>query len=90
PLDTVGVIGGGTMGAGIVVALLDAGLPTVMVEQDDAALERGRKRVEQVYDLLVKKGRMTADERRARLARFTGATHYDALAGADLIIEAVF
>lgn len=90
PLDSVGVIGGGTMGAGIVVALLDAGLPTVMVEQDDAALERGRKRVEQVYDLLVKKGRMTADERGARLARFTGATNYDALAGADLIIEAVF
>ncbi len=90
PLDRVGVIGGGTMGAGIVVALLDAGLPTVMIEQDDAALERGRKRVEQVYDLLLKKGRMTADERAARLARFTGATSYDALADADLIIEAVF
>ncbi len=90
PLERVGVIGGGTMGAGIVVALLDAGLPTVMVEQDDAALERGRKRVEQVYDLLVKKGRMTADERGARLGRYTGATSYDALADADLIIEAVF
>ena len=90
PRDRVGVIGGGTMGAGIVVALLDAGLPTVMIEQDEAALERGRKRVEQVYDLLLKKGRMTADERAARLARFTGATSYDALADADLIIEAVF
>lgn len=89
-LDSVGVIGGGTMGAGIAVAVLDAGLPVVMVEQDEAALARGRQRVEHVYDLLVDKGRMSADERAARLARFTGATDYAALGGADLIIEAVF
>ncbi|MGE8656365.1 MAG: 3-hydroxyacyl-CoA dehydrogenase NAD-binding domain-containing protein [Achromobacter sp.] len=89
-LDSVGVIGGGTMGAGIAVAVLDAGLPVVMVEQDDAALARGRQRVEHVYDLLVGKGRMTADERAARLARLTGATDYAALGEADLIIEAVF
>ena len=44
------------MGAGIAVALLDAGLPVVMVEQDDAALARGRQRVEHVYDLLAGKG----------------------------------
>ena len=89
-LDKIGVVGGGTMGAGIAVAVLDAGLPVVMVEQDDAALERGRARVAQVYDLLVKKGRITAQERDARLAGFTGATTYDALDDADLIIEAVF
>ena len=89
-LERVGIVGGGTMGAGIAVAVLDAGLPVVMVEQDDAALARGRARVEQVYDLLVKKGRITADERAARMARYTGATHYDALGEADLIIEAVF
>lgn len=89
-LDSVGVIGGGTMGAGIAVAVLDAGLPVVMVEQDEAALARGRQRVEHVYDLLVGKGRMTADERATRLARFTGATDYGALGEADLIIEAVF
>src|SRR5690606_30514231 len=69
---------------------LDAGLPVAMVEQDDAALERGRARVAQVYDLLVGKGRMSADERAERLARFTGSTGYEALADADLIIEAVF
>ena len=77
-------------GAGIAVALLDAGLPVVMVEQDDAALARGRQRVEHVYDLLAGKGRMSADERAARLARLTGATDYAALADADLVIEAVF
>ncbi|MCF7770103.1 3-hydroxyacyl-CoA dehydrogenase NAD-binding domain-containing protein [Achromobacter pulmonis] len=89
-LDSVGVIGGGTMGAGIAVAVLDAGLPVIMVEQDAAALARGRQRVEHVYDLLVGKGRMTADERATRLARLTGATDYAALGAADLIIEAVF
>ncbi|WP_315131476.1 3-hydroxyacyl-CoA dehydrogenase NAD-binding domain-containing protein [Achromobacter marplatensis] len=89
-LEKIGVVGGGTMGAGIAVSVLDAGLPVVMVEQDDAALERGRARVAHVYDLLQKKGRITADERDARMARFTGATTYDALDDADLIIEAVF
>ncbi|WP_447989632.1 3-hydroxyacyl-CoA dehydrogenase NAD-binding domain-containing protein [Achromobacter spanius] len=89
-LDKIGVVGGGTMGAGIAVSVLDAGLPVVMVEQDDAALERGRARVAQVYDLLLKKGRITAEERDGRLARLTGATTYDALSDADLIIEAVF
>lgn len=89
-LNKIGVVGGGTMGAGIAVSVLDAGLPVVMVEQDDAALERGRARVAQVYDLLVKKGRITAEERDGRLARLTGATTYDALSDADLIIEAVF
>ena len=89
-LDKIGVVGGGTMGAGIAVSVLDAGLPVVMVEQDDAALERGRARVAQVYDRLVKNGRISAQERDARLARLTGATTYDALDDADLIIEAVF
>lgn len=89
-LETIGIVGGGTMGAGIAVAVLDAGLPVVMVEQDEAALERGRARVANVYELLVKKGRISDDERQARLARLTGATTYDALDNADLIIEAVF
>ncbi|NGT18438.1 3-hydroxyacyl-CoA dehydrogenase NAD-binding domain-containing protein [Achromobacter insolitus] len=89
-LERIGIVGGGTMGAGIAVAALDAGFPVTMVEQDDAALERGRARVAQVYDLLLKKGRLTPQERESRLARFTGATDYGALDDADLIIEAVF
>ena len=89
-LDKVGVVGGGTMGAGIAVAMLDAGLPVVMIEQDEPALERGRARVAQVYDRLVKNGRLSAQDRDARLARLTGATSYDALDDADLIVEAVF
>ena len=61
-----------------------------MVEQDEAALARGRARVDQVYARLVGKGRMSEDERAARMNRWQGATTYDALGEADLIIEAVF
>jgi 3-hydroxyacyl-CoA dehydrogenase len=89
-IDSVGVVGGGTMGAGITVAALDAGLPVTMIERDEASLARGRAHVEKVYDGLVAKGRMTPDAKAAVMARYTGSTAYDALAGVDLVIEAVF
>jgi 3-hydroxyacyl-CoA dehydrogenase len=89
-IERVGVVGGGTMGAGIAVAVLDAGLPVTMVERDDEALARGRKHVEKVYDGLIAKGRITPDAKNATMARFNGSTSYDALAQADLVIEAVF
>ncbi|HEU5435716.1 MAG TPA: 3-hydroxyacyl-CoA dehydrogenase NAD-binding domain-containing protein [Telluria sp.] len=90
PIDSVGVVGGGTMGAGITVSALDAGLPVTMIERDDASLARGRAHVEKVYDGLVAKGRMTAQAKAAVMARWSGSTAYDALAQADLVIEAVF
>ncbi|MCD0504324.1 3-hydroxyacyl-CoA dehydrogenase, partial [Bordetella petrii] len=90
PLQQAGVIGGGTMGAGIAVSMLDAGLQVIMVEQDEAALARGRARVEQVYDLLIKKGRLDAAGKAGRMGRYTGTTDYAALGNADLIVEAVF
>ncbi|NIE68326.1 3-hydroxyacyl-CoA dehydrogenase NAD-binding domain-containing protein [Burkholderia sp. Ax-1719] len=89
-IETVGVVGGGTMGAGIAVAVLDAGLPVTMIERDDASLARGRAHVEKVYDGLIAKGRMKPEAKDAILARFSGSTSYDALAQVDLVIEAVF
>lgn len=90
PINSIGVVGGGTMGAGIAVAVLDAGLPVTMIERDDEALARGRKHVEKVYDGLIVKGRITPESKNATMARFNGSTSYDALAQADLVIEAVF
>jgi 3-hydroxyacyl-CoA dehydrogenase len=90
PIQAAGVVGGGTMGAGIAVALLDAGLPVTMIERDDAALARGRANVAKVYDALVARGRMTAAARDAVLARWQGSTAFEALADVDLVIEAVF
>jgi 3-hydroxyacyl-CoA dehydrogenase len=89
-IGSVGVIGGGTMGAGIAVAVLDAGVPVTMVERDEPSLARGRANVEKVYDGLVQKGRMSPAAKAAVMARFTGSTSYDALAQSDLVIEAVF
>jgi 3-hydroxyacyl-CoA dehydrogenase len=89
-IESAGIIGGGTMGAGIAVAMLDAGLPVTMIERDEPSLARGRQHVEKVYDGLIAKGRMTPEAKAAVMARFSGSTSYDALAQADIVVEAVF
>ena len=89
-MQTVGVIGGGTMGAGIAVAMLDAGLHVTMIERDDAALALGSARVEKVYDGLISKHRLTAQGKADILQRFATSTDYVALSQADLVVEAVF
>lgn len=90
PIAVCGIIGGGTMGAGIAVAMLDAGLPVTMIERDEPSLARGRAHVEKVYDGLIRKGRLTPEARASVMARFSGSTSYGALAQADLVVEAVF
>jgi 3-hydroxyacyl-CoA dehydrogenase len=87
---SLAIIGGGTMGAGIAVAALDAGLPVVMVERDADSIARGVANVSKVYDGLVAKGRMTEVQKAATLARFKPSTDYADLADTDLVIEAVF
>ncbi|OWY34460.1 3-hydroxyacyl-CoA dehydrogenase NAD-binding domain-containing protein [Herbaspirillum aquaticum] len=89
-IEQIGVVGGGTMGAGIAVAVLDAGLPVTMIERDDEALARGRGHVEKTYDAQVAKGRLTQEARDAVLARLHGSTRYEDLSAADVVIEAVF
>ena len=89
-IEQIGVVGGGTMGAGIAVAVLDAGLPVTVIERDDEALARGRGHVEKVYDAQVAKGRLTQEARDAVLARLQGSTRYEDLSAADVVIEAVF
>jgi 3-hydroxyacyl-CoA dehydrogenase len=89
-LNSVGVIGGGTMGAGIAVSILNAGLPVTMVERDDESIARGRANVEKVYDALVVKGRMTGQDKARVMSRFNTSIRYAALAEVDLVIEAVF
>ena len=90
PIATAGIVGGGTMGAGIAVAMLDAGLPVTMIERDAESLARGRAHVEKVYDGLIAKNRMSPEAKAATMARFTGSTAYESLAQVDLVIEAVF
>jgi 3-hydroxyacyl-CoA dehydrogenase len=90
PLEQAAVIGAGTMGAGIAVAMLDAGIPTWLVEADQAALERGVARIVGIYGGQVGKGRITVAERDRRLSLLRPTLSYDDIVGADLVIEAVF
>lgn len=89
-LNKIGVIGGGTMGAGITVAALNAGLKVTMIERDDEAIQRGIQNVEKVYARNVTKGRMSEAQKDAVMTLYTPSTSYDDLSDADLIIEAVF
>jgi 3-hydroxyacyl-CoA dehydrogenase len=89
-LDRAAVIGAGTMGAGIAVALLDAGLPTALLEADQPSLDRGLARIAGIYDAQVQKATLTSAERDRRLARLRPTLAYADLAGAGVVIEAVF
>jgi 3-hydroxyacyl-CoA dehydrogenase len=90
PLHQAAVIGAGTMGAGIAVALLDAGIPLWLLETDQAALDRGMARIAGVYDGQVKKGKLASEERDRRLAHIRPTLSFEAIAQADVVIEAVF
>ncbi len=86
----VAVIGAGTMGGGIAMNFINARLPVVLVEAGEQALERGLATIRRNYDASVKKGKLTEAERDARLALLSPALSFDAIADADLVIEAVF
>ena len=89
-IETVGVIGAGTMGGGIAMNFLNAGIPVTMVEMTQAALDRGIGIIRRNYEASAAKGRMTQEQVDARMALITPALSIDVLGQADLIIEAVF
>jgi 3-hydroxyacyl-CoA dehydrogenase len=93
PLRTiarVGVIGAGTMGGGIAMNFLNAGLPVALLETKQEALDRGVATIRRNYENSAKKGKLTAEQVEARMALLTPTLSYDALADADLVVEAVF
>ncbi|SSC69959.1 unnamed protein product [Ciceribacter sp. T2.26MG-112.2] len=90
PIRKTAVIGGGTMGTGIAAALLDAGLPVVLIERDQAALDHGLATLRNLYRTNVERGRLTESETEARMAQLDGSTDYGVLSDVDLAIEAVF
>lgn len=90
-VKAIGVIGGGTMGAGITVAALLAGLDVTMVERDSSAAQAGADRVSGFLQGSVKRGKLSADKYDAIMANgFRASDSYDALSNADLVIEAAF
>ncbi|MEN5179779.1 3-hydroxybutyryl-CoA dehydrogenase [Comamonas testosteroni] len=87
-IQTVGVIGAGTMGNGIAQTCAVAGLQVVMVDISDAAVQKGLATVGASLDRLIKKEKITEADKTAALARIKGSTRYDDLKAAQLVIEA--
>jgi 3-hydroxyacyl-CoA dehydrogenase/enoyl-CoA hydratase/3-hydroxybutyryl-CoA epimerase len=86
----IGVLGAGFMGGGIAYVSALAGLDVVLIDRDPEAAEKGKAHSQALMDEQVKRGRATAAERDALLARIAPTADYVALKGCDLIIEAVF
>ncbi len=89
-IDGAAVIGSGTMGGGIAMNFANAGIPVFLVDVSQKALDAGLDKVRQNYARSVSSGRFSQDIMDERMALITGTTDYENVAGADIIIEAVF
>ncbi len=89
-VQKLGVIGAGMMGAGIAYVAANAGISVVLIDADQTAADRGRAHSETLLDKGIARRKVTPEKKAEVLARITATTDYAALAGCDLIIEAVF
>ena len=85
-----GIVGAGTMGGGIAISFANAGVPVTLLDVSEEAVERGRKSIADLYASMAKRGRISERQRDERLALISGATDYEALRDADVVVEAVF
>jgi len=90
PINSVAVIGAGTMGGGIAMCFANAGIPVKMVETSEEFLTRGMETIGKNYAVSVQRGRFTQGRVDEILSHFSGTTDYADLADVDLVIEAVF
>jgi len=90
PIRKVAVIGAGTMGGGIAMNFLNAGIPVVMLETKQEALDKGTGVMRKNYEAQVKKGKLKQDKLDERMGLLSTTLKYDDLKDADLVIEAVF
>jgi len=89
-IRSAGVIGAGTMGGGIAMALANAGIPVFLRDTEQAALDRGMATIRKNYERSVKSGRLTAAAAEERIARISPQLGWEGFDQADIIIEAVF
>jgi 3-hydroxyacyl-CoA dehydrogenase len=90
PVNSAAVIGAGTMGGGIAMNFANAGIPVLLKETDQAALDRGMNTIRKNYENTMKKGRLTQQQMDDRLKLIRPTLTYDGFADADMVIEAVF
>ena len=90
PVESVGIAGAGTMGGGIAMNFVNAGIPVVIVDTAQDALDRGLGRVRGLYEASAAKGKLAPEAVAQRMGLLTGALDVQALAQCDLVLEAVF
>jgi 3-hydroxyacyl-CoA dehydrogenase len=84
------VVGAGTMGGGIAMSYVNAGIPVLLKEVDDATLQRGLATIRKNYDVTMSKGKMTPEQVEKTMALITPTTSYDGFDQVDIVVEAVF
>lgn len=89
-INSVAVIGAGTMGGGIAMNFANAGIPVQILEMKQEALDKGLATIRKNYENTLKKGKLTQEKFEQRVKLITGTLSYEAIAQADLVIEAVF
>jgi 3-hydroxyacyl-CoA dehydrogenase len=90
PVNTVGIIGAGTMGGGIAMNFANVGIPVKIVETKQEALDRGLSVIRKNYERTAQRGGMTQDDVEKRMKLISGSLDLNALKDVDLVIEAVF
>ncbi|HEY2390519.1 MAG TPA: 3-hydroxyacyl-CoA dehydrogenase NAD-binding domain-containing protein [Candidatus Angelobacter sp.] len=90
PVNTAAVIGAGTMGGGIAMNFANAGIPVLLKETEQAALDRGMNTIRKNYENTMKKGRLTQQQMDDRLKLIKPTLTYDGFEAVDMVIEAVF
>lgn len=90
PVSAAGIVGAGTMGGGIAMCFANAGIGVTLVERDRAALDRGLAAVRRNYERTATRGGITGADAAARMGLIAGSLDLADLAGADMVIEAVF
>jgi len=90
PIRKAAVIGAGTMGGGIAMSLVDAGIPVTLIEAKQENLDRGLGVIRSNYEATVKRGRLTPEALEQRMGLITGALDMSAASDVDVVIEAVF
>ncbi len=90
PIKRAAVVGGGTMGRGITMCYANAGIPVLIKEADQAALDRAMEGIKKTYASTMQKGRLTQQQMDERLARIEPTLTYDKFREADIVVEAVF
>lgn len=89
-IKSVAVIGAGTMGGGIAMNFANAGIPVILLETCQEALDKGLATIRKNYENTVKKGKLSPEKSAQRIGQIQGTLSYDAISQADIVIEAVF